>query len=404
MAESKQRILISTGSFKLMADVSRMLNADYEMVKAIDGSQTIRALSDKNNKVDCLIMDLKLPNTNIFQIMGLMHKNTSMKYIPIIIIADSFDEEDIEKCLECNVADMLLTPIDHNKLIFTIRRCLKEKLETKVLEAKVNIIKKNANSEEDDQDNDGGSETTSESKHPEHIKASFDTVRYDDLSETDKKRLHEEDISELQHAYIFMIGTVAEYRGLSKNHIKRVREITLIMCNALMSYFPETKLTKEISECIADASCLHDIGKILIPDEIMMKPVKLTDEEYDVVKSHTTKGCEILDALAEFQTDQMYHYSYEICRYHHERYDGNGYPEKLKGENIPLAAQIVSIVDAFDALMTNTSYRKAIDFETAYAMVLDGECGVFSPRITQCFKMNKEKIADISHQYADPYA
>ncbi|MBR1815821.1 MAG: HD domain-containing protein [Lachnospiraceae bacterium] len=400
MGENKKKILISTGSFKLMADISRMLNADYDMVKAIDGAQTIRALSDKTNRIDCLIIDLALPNTNIFQIMNLMHKNTSMKYIPVIVLAEKLENEDIENCFDSMAADILMTPVNPNKLLFSIKRCLKEKQETKILEAKVNIIKSQANEEDTPKPSEENvRDSKSQESSDEHKE-----IKYDDLSETDKKRLHEEDISDLQHAYIYMIGTVAEFRGLSKNHIKRVREITAIICDSLISYFPESHLTKEIAVNIADASCLHDIGKILIPDEIMMKPTKLTDSEFDMVKSHTTKGCEILEALREFQTDEMYHYSYEICRYHHERYDGKGYPEKLIGESIPLSAQIVSIVDAFDALMTNTAYRKAIDFDTAYSMILDGECGVFSPRITQCFKMNKDKIAEISRLYADPYA
>ncbi|MBQ8924040.1 MAG: HD domain-containing protein, partial [Lachnospiraceae bacterium] len=345
MGENKKKILISTGSFKLMADISRMLNAEYDMVKAIDGAQTIRALSDKNNRIDCLIIDLALPNTNIFQIMNLMHKNTSMKYIPIIVLADSLESEDIENCFDSMAADILMTPVNPNKLLFSIRRCLKEKQESKILEAKVNIIKSQANEEDTPKPSEENvRDSKSQESSDEHKE-----IKYDDLSETDKRRLHEEDISDLQHAYIYMIGTVAEFRGLSKNHIKRVREITAIMCDSLISYFPEAHLTKAIAVNIADASCLHDIGKILIPDEIMMKPTKLTDEEFDMVKSHTTKGCEILEALREFQTDDMYHYSYEICRYHHERYDGKGYPEKLKGESIPLSAQIVSIVDAFDA-------------------------------------------------------
>ena len=377
MEESKRFILLSTCSFKLLNDVSKALSDDYEIVKAIDGAQTIRAISDKSITLACAIIDLNQPNMNVFQILNLMKKSSVMKYIPVLIMAETIDDENAEKCLEGGAADVIMTPVPAAKIRFAVSRCIQNKMYIKELEEK------------------------NESFHSENEKNNTsDNAKAD----TNISSVKDEALSELEHEFAKMIGTLAEFRSFSRNHIKRVREITKIICDTLISYFPESNLDKEDAECIADASCYHDVGKLLIPDDIILKPLKLTDAEFDVIKSHTTKGCEVLDNIKEFQTEKMYHYSWEICRYHHERYDGKGYPENLKGENIPLSAQIVSIADAFDALMTNTTYRKAIDFEKAYSMVMEGECGMFSPRITQCFKMNKDKIEEVSKKYADPYA
>lgn len=381
MGESKRFLLLSTCSFKLLNDVSKALSDEYEIVKAIDGAQTIRAISDKSMQLACAIIDLNQPNMNVFQILNLMKKSSAMKYLPVIVMAETLDEEEAEKCFDGGAADLIMTPVNQAKLKFAVRHAIKNKMYIKELEEKASLGKNASDSGE-------ASEGDDASKAGALAKSSS----------------RQEALLEVEHEFANMLGTVAEFRGFSKNHIRRVSEITRVLCDTLINYFPESNLSKEDAKCITDAACYHDVGKILIPDEIIMKPLKLTEAEFDVIKSHTTKGCEILDNIKEFQTEKMYHYSYEICRYHHERYDGSGYPEQLKGENIPLSAQIVSIADAFDALMTNTTYRKAIDFEKAYSMVMEGECGMFSPRITQCFKLSKDKIEDISKEFADPYA
>ena len=380
MDGTKQFILISTVSFKLLNDLSKALRDNYEIIKAIDGAQTIRALSDKNVNFACAIIDINQPNLDIFQILGFMQKSPTMKYIPVIVVGDKIEEDEIKKCSDAGVADLIIMPANPYKLCFAVERTINNNLRIKELELKLLNEQKENDMEKIESDEDIKKENV------------------------DLKAVKNEVLSDIESKLAIMLGTIVEFRGFSQNHITRVREITRIICDTLITYFPESNLSTEDAKVITDASCYHDIGKLLVFDKIMTKPSKLTDEEFDIVKSHTTKGCEILDSIKEYQTEKMYHYCYEICRYHHERYDGKGYPEGLKGENIPLAAQIVSIVDAFDALMTNTSYRKAIDFEKAYSMVIEGECGMFSPRISQCFKMNKEKIAEVARKYADPYA
>ena len=148
---------------------------------------------------------------------------------------------------------------------------------------------------------------------------------------------------------------------------------------------------------IASASALHDIGKIAIPDSILLKPGRLTEEEFEYMKSHTTKGGEILSSIKNVWDEEYGKVSFEICRYHHERYDGRGYPDGLIGDQIPLSAQIVSIADVYDALVNERVYKSAFSKEKAFQMIVTGECGVFSPKLLDSFwnmRREFEKLAD----------
>ena len=159
-----------------------------------------------------------------------------------------------------------------------------------------------------------------------------------------------------------------------------------------MELFPDSGLTQEKINVIVRASALHDIGKIAIPDGILLKPGKLTPEEFEIMKSHTTKGCKILKLLDIVQDNEQLTTSYEICRHHHERYDGKGYPDQLKGDDIPLSAQLVSVVDVYDALVSERVYKKALDKDTAYQMIMEGKCGIFAPKILKCMEYARTRI------------
>ena len=142
---------------------------------------------------------------------------------------------------------------------------------------------------------------------------------------------------------------------------------------------------------IINASALHDLGKIAIPDTILLKPGRLTPSEFEEMKKHTLYGCELLEKFKQ-EDSEFYQYCYDICRYHHERYDGNGYPDKLAGEDIPIWAQVVSIVDVYDALVSQRVYKAPYAFEEAVRMIHDGECGEFSPKIMACFDAVKLEL------------
>lgn len=209
---------------------------------------------------------------------------------------------------------------------------------------------------------------------------------------TAQLRISQEKLEKNNDFLINALSSVVEFRSLeSGEHIKRVKTFTGIMLHNLRILYPEYRITDEQMKSMINASALHDIGKISIPDEILLKPDKLTKEEFEVMKTHTTKGCELLEKFKQ-EENEFYKYCYDICRHHHERYDGKGYPDGLTGEDIPICAQIVSIVDVYDALVSKRVYKTPFAVEEAERMILSGECGTFSPRIIECFEMAKPEL------------
>lgn len=203
----------------------------------------------------------------------------------------------------------------------------------------------------------------------------------DDVCEENRVKRHD-----TNRQIIDVLSTIVEYRDLeSGEHIKRIEDLSAILLREYSKMSDNAGFTEEEIKIISAAAAMHDIGKIAISDTILLKPGKLTKEEYDNMKEHTVKGSELVRTVASIQDKDYARYCYEICRYHHERYDGKGYPEGLSGDDIPIAAQIVSIVDVYDALVSKRCYKDAYAKEKAYEMIKNGECGIFSDKIMNCF-------------------
>ena len=209
----------------------------------------------------------------------------------------------------------------------------------------------------------------------------------------------------LRHSSDSMIdalSSIIEYRSVeSGQHILRIRHFTRVLLEEVARCCPEYRLTEEMMDIICSASALHDIGKIAIPDNILMKPGKLTDAEWEIMKTHTLTGCRILESLQHMTDGEYLRYAHNICHYHHERWDGGGYPEGLRGEAIPICAQVVSLADVYDALTSKRVYKGAFSFAEAVNMIFRGECGVFSPKLLDCFKHVVHKFEKLSDDYAD---
>ena len=198
------------------------------------------------------------------------------------------------------------------------------------------------------------------------------------------------------------MGTIVEYRHFeSGNHIKRVKGFTRILAKKISQKYPEYNLTPERIEVISDASVLHDIGKISVKDSILFKPGKLTFDEFDQIKMHTTKGYEMLCRFTDVWGEEYADAAKKICRWHHERDDGRGYPDGLKGDQIPIEALLVSIADVYDALTTKRVYKDAFEMDKAFNMVLDGECGEFSPKLLNCFCEVKGQFEDLARKFKE---
>lgn len=219
------------------------------------------------------------------------------------------------------------------------------------------------------------------------------------------ERLVEEQNQAIRDTYQSIFDTMSsiiEHRNMeSGNHILRIRGFAKILLQEVVKSHPSVGLTPEDIETISAATGLHDIGKLLIPDAILNKPGPLTPAEFDTIKKHTTLGSELIAQLPGAGETAYLRYAYNICLYHHERWDGSGYPMGLRGEEIPLCAQVAGITDAFDALTSPRVYKPAFPCETAINMILNGDCGVFAPPLLECFKQAHQKLIQLSKQYAD---
>lgn len=203
--------------------------------------------------------------------------------------------------------------------------------------------------------------------------------------QTEELRKKNLQLHKVNEKIVALLGDIVEGRDPDVGqHINRVKRYTYALAMQVMKDYPEYRLTESKINIITYVSPLHDIGKIVIPDSILLKPGELTADEWEVMKTHCDRGCEMLKTMAGTWGDDYMNISTEICKYHHEKWDGNGYPLGLKGDNIPISAQIVAVADCFDALTSNRAYKEAVDARTAIKMILEGECGKFSDKIRSC--------------------
>lgn len=355
----KNTILIADDAEINRKILVQALKGEYHILEAANGEETLRMIAENYKNLLVVLLDINMPRINGFQVMNVLNKKNVMKYLPIILITGDNSNENMRKGYEYGAVEFISKPFD----IQIVRKCI---------------------------------------SNVSRIYGEKNRLELVNLQQNRELREQAERFRKLNNNIMEMLATLVEFRGSESNsHIKRVKAFTNILAKSVAENFPEYKLGDREVAYITSASCLHDIGKIMIPDAILLKPAKLTPQEYEIVKSHTTKGCEIIDALADYQEKIYYQYSYEICRYHHERYDGLGYPENLKGDAIPVSAQIVSVTEAFDALMTNSIYKERVDVEEAFRMIMEGECGIFSPNILRCFKLCKEEFIEIDRQYTE---
>lgn len=326
-----------------------IFNEQYEILEAADGEETIKLLEENADKLALLFLDLQMPKKNGLEVLTFMAEAGLKETIPVIMITGESSMESDIQAYDLGVSDIIYKPFDEHVVM---RRAM-------------NVIELY--------------------KHRISIEEELDK-RTRELSESREK---------LQKSNEFLVNalsSVVEFRSLeSGEHIQRVKYFTGMMLRQLQVLFEEYGLTDEQVELIINASALHDLGKIAIPDTILLKPGRLTTDEFEEMKKHTIYGCELLERFKQ-EDSEFYQYCYDICRYHHERYDGNGYPDKLAGEDIPIWAQVVSIVDVYDALVSRRVYKAPYAFEEAVRMIHEGECGEFSPKIMACFDAVKLEL------------
>ena len=222
------------------------------------------------------------------------------------------------------------------------------------------------------------------------------------LEQNERLKTQQKKINTINNDMLDTLSTVIEYRDVeSGRHIHRIRKFTELLLRVLAKKYPKYNLTEEKIELITSASSIHDIGKIAIPDSILLSPCRLTYDEFRVMKQHTIKGCEILEQLDAVEKNEYYSYCYDICRYHHEKWDGLGYPDRLVGDQIPIWAQVVSVADCYDALTSERPYKTAFSHEQAVDMIRTGACGAFSDEMMECFGAVLPQFKALAVEYAD---
>ncbi len=329
-----------------------LFDEEYEILEAGNGEEAVEQI-ENNSNIALILLDVVMPVKDGFWVLEYMKNHDLIENIPIILITAETILDTEDQAYAYGVADVIHKPFYPH----IVRRRAK------------NII-----------------ELYQNKYHMEER-----------LKEQEKEiRAQEKKLREGNDFMIEALSSVVEFRSLETgDHVRRVKYFTRIMLKYLMTYFPKYGLTPTQVDEIARASALHDIGKIGIPDAILFKPARLTTEEFEIMKTHTTIGCEVLEKFHAHQSEEFYRYCYEICRYHHERWDGNGYPDHLVGEDIPISAHVVAIADVYDALVSPRVYKSPYANNTAYDMILNGECGQFSPDVLECFKLAKEDFFNI---------
>lgn len=328
---------------KLLAEIFK---EQFSIIEALDGEEAIEYIDKYNDELDVIFLDYMMPKKNGLEVLAYMRLNNYLERIPVVMITGEATAESDSQAYEYGAADIIYKPFSSRVII---RRTM-------------NLIE--------------------QYKSREKIAAEL-KQKTEELIES------REQLAKTNEFLLEALGSVVEFRNLESNeHIKRVKMFTKIILDYVRSCYPSYGLTAEQVDLMASASALHDVGKIAISDEILKAPRRLTPKEFDEMKKHTTYGCDILDKFKMQQSD-FTKYCYDICRWHHEKIDGNGYPDGLVGDEIPIYCQAVSIADCFDALVSKRIYKDPVSCIDSYNMIVNGECGAFSDVIFKCFGMAK---------------
>lgn len=332
----------------------------FEVLEAEDGQQAIDIIDKYKEEISLMFLDLMMPKKNGLDVLSHMRKRKLIDHIPVIMITGEATVESDTKAYEYGAADIIYKPFAAKVIT---RRAM-------------NIMEQYRNREKTEAELEKRTKELRESK---------------------------EKLAQTNRFLLDALGSIVEFRSLEcASHVKRVIEFTRIILEYVKSCYPEYGLTSEHIELMSSASALHDVGKIAIDDAILKAPRRLTIQEFEEMKKHTLYGCEILEKF-KIQGDEFFEYSYNICRWHHEKADGKGYPDGLKGDEIPIYCQAVAVADCFEALISKRVYKDAVSCIDSYNMIMNGECGAFSDVILDCFEMAKLEIFCMVEASNDAY-
>ena len=339
----KQQILIVDDSEINREILKEILKEDYRILEAANGEECLEQLERSGTGISLVLLDIVMPEMDGFEVLAAMNQNHWIEDIPVIMISSEDSDRYIRRAYEMGVSDYISRPFDA-KIVY--QRVL-------------NMIKLYAKQRR--------------------------------LIRLVTRQIYEKERN--NRMLIGILSQIVEFRnGESGRHVIHINRITQLLLEQLVKKTGKYQLSWEDRLLIATASALHDIGKIGIDEKILNKPGKLTKEEFEIMKTHTLIGAQMLDNLDMYRNEKLLKLAYEICRWHHERYDGKGYPDGLVGEEIPISAQVVSLADVYDALVSERVYKKAFSHEKALEMIRNGECGTFNPLLLQCMTEVQDKL------------
>lgn len=327
--------------------LGNILAADYSIEVAENGKECLDKIQECGQQICAILLDVMMPVMDGIEVLQKLSKDGVVNSIPVFLITGETDVQIIKQAYELGVMDVISKPVSS----YVVQRRVNSVIELFVSRKRLsNVV----------------------------------SQQQDQLLQQAKK------ILSLTMGIIESLSTAIEFRSSeSGEHIRKIHDITKLFLEN--SPLGEGFSTEEIDH-ISLAAVMHDVGKISIPDAILSKKGRLTPEEFEIMKTHTTQGGQLLEKIPQMKGLPFFAYACDIAKYHHERWDGRGYPDGLKGDEIPLWAQIVSIADVYDALVSPRCYKKAFSFETALGMIVGGECGVFNPNILACFQKIEPKL------------
>ena len=349
--DKRQKILIVDDS-KFNRDILKeILGETYNYLEAENGNQAIQMIGE-NIGIDLMLLDINMPQMNGFEVLKIMKRSQCIEETPVIMISSEESVDTMREAYEMGITDYITRPFDSVIVKKRVQNTLSLYANQNNL---VNVV-------------------------------------VDQIYEKEENN----------NIMIRILSSILGSRNSeSREHILHIKTATEMMLRQLIKITDVYHLTEADIALITTASSLHDIGKIYIPEEILNKPGRLTDEEFKIMKTPSKLGADIIQDMHLPQEKPLVHTAWEICRWHHERWDGKGYPDGLKGEEIPISAQVVSIADVYDALTSERCYKKAFDHDTAIKMILDGQCGQFNPILLKCLKELSPRIFKIFSNETD---
>ena len=341
--DTRQQILIVDDSEMNRAILTEILKKDYRILEAENGEECIRILEQYGTDISLVLLDLVMLKMDGFEVLSVMNRRQWIEDIPVIMISSEDSSQFIQKAYEYGASDYIARPFDarvvYQRVFNTIKLYAKQRRLLNLVTAQV----------------------------------------------YEKERSN--------RIMLAILSQIVEFRnGESGLHVIHINIVTELLLEHLMSRSDRYYMSWAEQQLVVTASALHDIGKIGIDEKILNKPGSLTKEEFEIMKTHTLIGASMLERMKVYQDEAMVQIAHDICRWHHERYDGKGYPDGLRGDEIPISAQVVALADVYDALTSERVYKKAYTHEEAIQMILNGECGAFNPVLLQCLEEVQDRI------------